>query len=93
LNANTWIRNQSTTTDFASPFRYNQFGFNVGGPVLIPPIPKNKMFFFVGQEWVRYRNTQTHSLEVPTSLMRQGNFSELLGPNIFYSKPQTILIP
>lgn len=94
LNANTWIRNQSTTTNFASPFRYNQFGFNVGGPVLIPRvIPKDKMFFFVGQEWVRYRNTQTQTLEVPTTLMRQGDFSELLGPNIFYSKPQTIYDP
>ena len=34
LNANTWTRNQSSTTSFTSPFRYNQFGFNVGGPVL-----------------------------------------------------------
>src|SRR5215831_11998900 len=94
LNANTWIRNQSTTTNFASPFRYNQFGFNVGGPVLIPHvIPKNKMFFFFGQEWARYRNTQTQTLEVPTALMRQGNFSELLGSNIFYSKPQIIYDP
>jgi hypothetical protein len=86
MNANTWVRNQSTTTNFASPFRYNQFGFDVGGPVIIPhAIPRNKMFFFFGQEWARYRNVQTQTLEVPTTLMRQGNFSELLGPNIFYS--------
>ena len=31
--------------------------------------------------------------EVPTALMRQGNFSELLGPNIFYSKPSVIYDP
>ena len=94
LNANTWSRNQSVTTDFPSPFRYNQFGFNVGGPVIIPHvIPKGKMFFYVGQEWARYRNAQTQTQEVPSLLMREGNFSELLGKNIYYSKPQTIFDP
>ena len=47
MNANTWQRNQSVTTNFAAPFRYNQFGFNVGGPVIIPHVlPRGKMFFF-----------------------------------------------
>jgi hypothetical protein len=94
LNANTWSRNTSTFTNFASPFRYNQFGFNIGGPAIIPHIlPKGKMFFFVGEEWARYRNVQTQTGEVPTTLMRTGNFSELLGPNIFYSKPTQIYVP
>jgi hypothetical protein len=94
MNANTWGRNNSVTTNFASPFRYNQFGFNVGGPVIIPHIiPKGKMFFFVGEEWARYRNVQTSTAEVPTALMHQGNFSELLGPNIYYSKPTVIYDP
>jgi hypothetical protein len=94
MNANTWQRNQSVTTNFQSPFRYNQFGFNGGGPLIIPKmIPKGKMFFFVGEEWVRYRNAQTQTQEVPTLLMRQGNFSELLGTNIFYSKPTIVYDP
>ncbi len=94
LNANTWSRNQSTTTNFQSPFRYNQFGFNLGGPVIIPKIiPKGKMFFFFGEEWARYRNAQTQTQEVPSLAMRQGNFSELLGPNIYYSKPTIIYDP
>ncbi len=94
MNANTWSRNQSVTTNFASPFRYNQFGFNLGGPVIIPHvIPKGKMFFFFGQEWARYRNAQTQTQEVPSLLMRQGNFSELLGPNIYYSTPKVIYDP
>jgi len=33
MNANTWSRNLSTATNFASPFRYNNFGGTVGGPV------------------------------------------------------------
>jgi hypothetical protein len=94
LNANTWSRNQSVTTNFQSPFRYNQFGFNLGGPVIIPHIiPKGKMFFFVGEEWARYRNVQTQTQEVPTALMHAGNFSELLGTNIFYSKPTVVYDP
>ncbi len=96
MNANTWSRNQSTFTNFASPFRYNQFGYNVGGPIFIPGhfnSARNKWFFYVGQEWVKYRNVQTQTQEVPTALMHTGNFSELLSPNIFYSTPKVIYNP
>ena len=96
LNANTWTRNQSTTTNFTSPFRFNQFGFTVGGPVYIPHKSnqdRQKWFFFVGEEWLRYRFTDTTTGTVPTALMRQGNFSELLGPNNFYNKPTIIYDP
>jgi hypothetical protein len=96
LNANTWSRNQSVTTNFTSPFRFNQFGFAVGGPVYIPGKfnrDRQKWFFFVGEEWLRYRYTDTQTGTVPTALMRQGNFSELLGPNVFYNKPEIIYDP
>ena len=67
------------------PFRYNQFGYNVGGPFYIPGKfnnDKSKFFWYWGQEWVRYRFTDIADLTVPTLLMRQGNFSELLtNPN------------
>jgi hypothetical protein len=38
MNANTWTRNQSASTRFAPPFRYNNFGFAAGGPVWIPGV-------------------------------------------------------
>lgn len=88
MNANTWQRNLSTTTNFASPFRYNDFGFDIGGPVAFPHVWdawRQKFFFFVADEWTRYRFTDTQTQAVPTTLMRQGNFSELLGPNPWYS--------
>jgi hypothetical protein len=88
MNANTWQRNLSPTTNFASPFRYNDFGFNIGGPIYIPKLlntSRQKMFFFIGEEWTRYRFTDTQTQAVPTDLMRQGNFSELLGPNPWYT--------
>ncbi len=87
MNANQWGRNLSPTTNFAPPFRYNQFGFNVGGPVAIPGVFdkwRNKFFFFIADEWTRYRFTDTQTQAVPTALMRQGNFSELLGSNPWY---------
>ncbi len=56
MNANTWSRNQSTFTNFASPFRYNQFGFNVGGPIFIPEnstVTATSGSSIFGEEWVK----------------------------------------
>jgi Carboxypeptidase regulatory-like domain/TonB-dependent Receptor Plug Domain len=99
FNANTWVRNSSsdpTIADHPPAFRYNQFGFNLNGPVYIPHMfnqSKQKLFFLIGQEYVRYRHDDTVTAKVPTALMRQGNFSELLGNNIFYSTPVQIVNP
>jgi hypothetical protein len=96
LNANTWQRNGAHLPRQA--FRYNQFGWNLNGPIFIPGHfnkDRSKLFFVVGEEWVRYNHDDTTSatLKVPTALMRTGNFSELLGPNIFYSSPVQIVNP
>src|SRR5580698_1467347 len=99
FNANTWTRNQSdqvANSGHPPPFRYNQFGWNLGGPAYIPHVfnqGKQKLFFESGQEFLRYRQTATQTGIVPTALMRQGNFSELLGPNIFYQKPVQLVNP
>ena len=96
LNANTWGRNLSPLTKNAAPFRYNDFGFTVGGPAWIPKMNekwREKFFFFVAEDWTRYRFTDTGSQTVPTALMRQGNFSELLGPNPFYKAGTVIYDP
>ncbi len=97
FNANTWTRNHTPGQGYVPPFRYNQFGYNVGGPFYIPQKfnkDKNKYFWYWGQEWVRYRYTDTANWAVPTNLMRQGNFSELLDPNnFFYGKTVTIKDP
>ena len=96
LNANTWGRNLLKLKRGA--FRYNQFGWNLNGPVYFPGhfnASRSKLFFLVGQEWVKYNHDDTSSttLKVPTVLMRQGNFSELLSPNIFYSGIVQIVNP
>jgi carboxypeptidase family protein len=95
LNANTWTRNHTANVpglfpfSIVPPFRYNQYGYNAGGPFYIPDKfnkDKSKIFWYWGQEWVKYRFTDIANWTVPTALMRQGNFSELLTLN-----PQNIL--
>ena len=102
FNANTWTRNHTLGPDFLqlnqpTPIQYNQFGYNVGGPFYIPGkfnTSKNKVFWYWGQEWVRYRFTDTNSMTVPSVAMRKGDFSELLNPsNFFYGKVVTIKDP
>ena len=96
LNANTWSRNQSEATKDVGPFRYNQYGYNIGGPAYIPGVfnrDKNKFFFFWGQEWLKYRFTDSPTLEVPTLKMRNGDFSELLGANPFYKTAMQLKDP
>jgi hypothetical protein len=98
LNANTWSRNLSTATNFASPFRYNNPGFTIGGPIWTPGVGflskmRDKLFFFVAEDWTRYRYTDTQTQAVPTMPMRQGNFSELLGANPWYKTGTIIYDP
>ncbi len=88
LNANTWSRNLSSLTTNAAPFRYNNFGGTIGGPAWIPKMSsrwRDKLFFFVAEDWIRYRLVDTQTQAVPTALMRSGNFSELLAPNPWYT--------
>ena len=86
FNANTWQRNAvPATTGITAPINYNQFGYNIGGPLYIPNhfnTNKDKVFWYWGQEWVRYVFTDTNTTTtVPTLKMRAGDFSELLDPN------------
>jgi len=98
MNANTWTRNLNPLTRFPSPFVYNNFGFSVGGPVWAPKVPfldslRNRFFFFINEDWIRYRFAATQNMTVPTALMRQGNFSELLSANPWYPAGTKIYEP
>ncbi len=98
LNANTWTRNHTNGQNFVPPFHYNQFGFNVGGPFYIPGKfnkDRSKFFWYIGEEWVKYHFTDSATWTVPTALMRQGNFSELLtlGPQNILGKVVVIKDP
>ncbi len=84
-NANQWQRNRAGQP--IAPDKFNQFGWNLNGPVFIPKLfnrDRNKVFFFVGQEWVKRRTEATNVRAVPSVKMKNGDFSELLGTNINY---------
>ena len=49
-----------------------------GGPLKIPHLIRNGPDFFVAYQWTRNRNDTTLSALVPTSLERNGNFSQTL---------------
>ncbi|MGH9342525.1 MAG: carboxypeptidase regulatory-like domain-containing protein, partial [Terriglobia bacterium] len=60
-----------------SPYHENQFGATLGFPIL-----KNKLFYFADAEANRIAIANTGTYTVPTALMRQGNFSELLNTSL-----------
>lgn len=69
---------QHTTTSPLPKNVFNQFGFAVGGPVIIPKIinGRNKLFFFADYEGTRriqYAAALNNTL--PTAAMRTGDFS------------------
>ena len=58
----------------------NDFGFTVGGPVIIPKLynGKNRTFFHVSADWFRQNQAQNNVGTVPTAAMKQGDFSNFV---------------
>ncbi len=59
------------------PFKRNQFGATLGGPVVIPKVlhGQNKLFFFFDYEGLRERKALTQTATVPSAPWRTGDFS------------------
>src|ERR1700685_3581224 len=72
---------QSNTTP---PYVQNQYGFNVGGPVI-----KDKVFFFTSWEQFRQRFGNPITTTIPTAAFEAGNFSSLL-PSVQLYDPYTV---
>ena len=84
LDAKSYDFNQSRPAK--NPFKWNQFGFTIGGPVVIPKLfnGHNKLFFLSNFEDFRLRQSATTLYTVPTLAQRAGNFSNLLPGNQLY---------
>ncbi len=62
--------NGDGTVQPMNPYVRNDFGFSVGGPIV-----KDKTFFFVNNEWHRFRTTLTNDAIVPTAAFKSGVFT------------------
>jgi hypothetical protein len=83
LDANDWFVNRQINPPGGNapktPLKWNDFGYNLGGPFYIPGhynADKSKTFFFWSENWRRYRQGTVISGGAPTLRMRQGDFSE-----------------
>ena len=61
------------------PFRYNQYGLALGGPVQLPKLynGKNHTFFFGNWEQYNYINNSQSITSTPIAAQRNGDFSTL----------------
>lgn len=62
------------------PYERNEYGANLAGPIVIPHLynGKDRSFFFAAFEGLRLTQGNTYDTQQPTTLMREGNFSQLL---------------
>ena len=78
LDANNFFFNSVPSNAGKPPaeLRYNVFGFNIGGPVLLPHYNKdrNKTFFFYNEEWRRQIVGGVFSTASPDAAMDGGVF-------------------
>ena len=77
------------------PFRLNQFGFALGGPVVIPKLfnGRDKLFFFADYEGRRVFQAQTFTSTVPIAPFRTGDFSSLLPKTVLYDPHSSPRVP
>ncbi|MBY0507803.1 MAG: carboxypeptidase regulatory-like domain-containing protein [Bryobacteraceae bacterium] len=90
LDANNFFSNAGSIK--RQPFKQNQYGFTIGGPVIIPKLynGKNKTFFFADYEGLRRRTTaNSNILDIPPDEYRTGNFSRYRAP-IYDSRARRI---
>lgn len=80
LNAHNWF----SAPGASSLDNENEFGFTVGGPVIVPHVykGKNRTFFFTGIDVYRQDLGIALVGTIPTLQMRSGDFTQVLGPQV-----------
>ncbi len=62
-----------------SPFKWNDYGFEIEGPIRIPKLfdGRNKLFFMANDEWKTQRQNSQALYTLPTAAEEQGNLGAL----------------
>ncbi|MGD0124016.1 MAG: TonB-dependent receptor [Terriglobia bacterium] len=87
---------RNTFAPSVPPYRFNQFGASLGGPILIPKLynGRDKTFFFFNYEGSRHLSVANPITTVPTPAERTGDFSQLEDDNgnhiILYDPATTV---
>ncbi len=95
---------QFTTAKPKNPFKWNDYGFELDGPVRIPGLfnGRDKLFFMSNYEAFRRRRSVLNTFNVPSTRMFGGDFSELLtlppppngpGPIVIYDPTTGLPFP
>lgn len=81
---------QFTTAKPKNPFKWNDYGMELDGPVRIPRLfnGRDRLFFMSNYEALRQRQNVLNTFSVPTAKMFAGDFSELL-PSTIIKDPTT----
>ena len=75
-DANPYFFPYNTTPPQVFPFKWNDYGFELDGPIRIPKVynGRDKFFFMVDDEWRNIRQINQGQAVVPTAAEAGGNF-------------------
>jgi hypothetical protein len=98
INARSYTATQASLISASNPTGsvpknvFNEWGFNIGGPVYIPKIltGKKKLFFFDNFERTTRRQLESGTLTIPDAAMVGGDFSEVAGFDPIYDPQPTV---
>ncbi len=95
VDANPYFFPYQTTPPKVFPFKWNDYGFELDGPIRIPKIydGRDKFFFMVDDEWRHVRSIGQGQAVVPTAAMAAGNFQGYSYQDINGVHPITIYDP
>jgi len=85
-----WFRYNTLNPPKVTPFKWNNYGFELDGPIRIPKVynGRDKLFFMVDDEWRNIRSINQGLAKVPTVAEANGNFegftTDASGPVTIY---------
>jgi hypothetical protein len=79
---NSSTRSATNPSPVSTPYRQNQYGYTLGGPIWIPKVynGKNRLFFLSNYEGFKSRTTTSNLATTLTQAMRNGDFSAVSTP-------------